>query len=161
MGRYILERSQVIPRPRAEVFPFFAEARNLETITPNFMRFRIVNPGTIEMREGTIIDYRLRIYGLPQRWRSRIVNWSPPEYFSDLQEAGPYHYWLHTHSFVALQNGGTLMQDHLEYELPFGIIGDLVHALLVQRTLRRIFAYRRERVTALLVAEGTAQRTET
>jgi ligand-binding SRPBCC domain-containing protein len=149
LQRYILQRSQLIPRPREEVFPFFADARNLERITPGFISFSVATTGDIAMGDGTIIEYRLRLYGIPQGWRTRIVEWRPPEGFADLQEKGPYHYWLHKHSFEARQ-GETLMHDRVEYELPFGPLGRLVHWLLVRRTLAAIFDYRTVTIERLL-----------
>src|SRR5579875_3215737 len=94
-----LERTLFIPRPRAEVFPFFAEAANLEQITPPFLRFRILTPAPVAMHAGTLIDYQLHLYGIPFRWKTRIEAFEPPEYFIDVQLSGPYKLWHHRHDF--------------------------------------------------------------
>jgi ligand-binding SRPBCC domain-containing protein len=137
-----LERSQLIPRPLPEVFPFFADAANLERLTPRFLRFQIETPQPIEMRAGTRIDYRLSLLGLPVRWRTRISSWEPPHRFSDDQERGPYALWHHVHEFEAVGEH-TRMRDRVDYRLPFGPLGALARALWVRGTLERIFDYRR------------------
>lgn len=139
---WVLEQEQFIPRPRAEVFAFFADAFNLERITPGFLGFRILTPAPIEMAAGTIIEYRIGLYGLPMRWRTRIDQFEPEARFVDVQEKGPYRRWRHTHTFEEVE-GGTLMRDRVEYEIPLGPLGTLARALFVRRSLERIFAHRR------------------
>ena len=146
-----LERSQVLPRPRGEVFAFFADAHNLEAITPAFLRFRITTPGPIAMRVGALITYRLRLFGVGFGWTTRIEAWEPERRFVDVQLQGPYRLWRHTHRFDDVP-GGTLVTDTVEYALPFGPLGGVAHALLVRRALRRIFDHREERIAALLGA---------
>jgi ligand-binding SRPBCC domain-containing protein len=136
----LLETEQLIERPRDEIFPFFAEARNLEALTPPWVRFRIVTPTPIEMRVGALIDYKLRIRGLPVRWRSEITVWEPPHRFVDEQRRGPYRSWRHEHRFEE-RDGGTLLIDRIEYSV-WG--GALVDRLLVARDVRAIFAYRHQ-----------------
>ena len=143
--RFTLERVQVVPRPRGEVFGFFADAFNLERITPKLLRFRILTPPPIDMGQGTLIDYRLRLHGFPVRWRTRIEVWEPDERFVDLQLRGPYRYWHHLHEFREVE-GGTEMVDRVDYELPFGPLGTLVRALFVRRSLQRIFDYRQQAI---------------
>jgi hypothetical protein len=138
-----LERVQFIPRPSSEVFPFFSDARNLERITPSFMSLRILPPLPGIMAAGTEISYQLRLYGWPARWLTRIEAFEPPERFVDIQLTGPYRSWRHTHQFADVENG-TEMRDIVEYELPFGPLGELVHVLFVRRSLQRIFDYRRD-----------------
>lgn len=140
-----LERAQLVPRPIGEVFAFFAEAGNLEALTPPFLRFRILTPSPIAMRPGARIDYALSIAGVPFRWRTRITAWEPGVRFVDEQEAGPYAVWRHTHAFEA-RGDATLVRDVVEYALPLGPLGALAHAVAVRRTLRRIFDFRREAV---------------
>lgn len=130
----------VIPLPRDEVFPFFAEAGNLERITPDSLKFEILTPSPILMAEGTLIDYKIRIAGVPQRWRTRISIWEPPVRFADEQLKGPYKKWFHTHSFEECAEG-TRMTDRVDYELPFGMLGKMIHPL-IRRQLRTIFTYR-------------------
>jgi ligand-binding SRPBCC domain-containing protein len=146
-----LERAQVVPRPRGEVFAFFADARNLEAITPAFLRFRITTPGPIAMGAGALITYRLRLCGVGFGWTTRIEAWEPERRFVDVQREGPYRLWRHTHAFADVP-GGTLVTDTVEYALPFGPLGEAAHAVFVRRALRRIFDHREERIAALLGA---------
>jgi ligand-binding SRPBCC domain-containing protein len=140
-----LTRSQSIARPLDEVFAFFSNAAHLETITPPFLRFRIVTPLPIEMRAGTRIDYALSLWGLPMRWRTRITCFEPNRRFVDEQEAGPYAHWRHVHEFEA-DGHGTRMTDTVTYRLPFGTLGALAHPLWVERQLDAIFDYREQAV---------------
>jgi ligand-binding SRPBCC domain-containing protein len=155
MPVHVLERTQLIPRPRGEVFAFFEDARNLERITPPALRFRILTPEPIVIREGALIDYRLSLWGVPFRWRTRIELHEPGVRFVDLQLRGPYRLWRHLHVFEDAP-GGTLMRDRVEYELPLGPLGALAHLLLVRRQLAAIFDHRREVIAALFPARATA-----
>src|SRR5512141_3238148 len=146
---HVLERTQLVHRPRREVWAFFADPGNLEEITPDFLRFRIVTPRPIPMAAGARIDYRLSLFGVPFSWRTRIEEVVPGESFVDVQLAGPYRRWRHTHRFADAP-GGTLVTDRVEYELPLGPLGAVAHALFVARTLDAIFAFRRQRVEVLL-----------
>jgi ligand-binding SRPBCC domain-containing protein len=139
--KYTLERATLIPRPRPEVFAFFADAKNLERITPKFLRFRILTPAPIAMRAGRLIDYELRLHGVPVRWRTLIEQFVPDEYFVDVQLSGPYKSWRHRHEFVEIA-AGTEMRDRVEYELPLGPLGDLVHTFFVRSDVNRIFDFR-------------------
>jgi ligand-binding SRPBCC domain-containing protein len=141
MDMYVLEREVSLPAARARVFPFFADARNLERLTPPTLRFEIATPGPIQMGQGAIIDYRLRISGIVVRWRTLIELWQPPFRFIDVQVKGPYAVWRHTHSFDETREG-TLMRDRVEYALPFGPLGALAHRLFVARRLDDIFSFR-------------------
>jgi ligand-binding SRPBCC domain-containing protein len=142
---HVLERSQLVPAPRAEVFAFFGDAWNLEAITPQFLRFRVTTPGPIPMAPGALIDYRLSLYGVGFRWRTRIEIWEPGVRFVDVQLSGPYRRWRHTHTFEDAP-GGTRVLDRVEYELPLGPLGHLAHAVFVRRALARIFDHRRARI---------------
>lgn len=144
-----LERRQVVRRPLGEVFEFFARAENLEQITPPWLRFRIITPGPIEIGLGTLIDYRLRLYGLPLRWTSRIEIWEEERRFVDQQVRGPYRLWRHLHEFVPV-GGGTCVHDRVEYALPFGWLGHVLGSEAVRRDLARIFDYRHDAVAGLL-----------
>ena len=141
--RKTLERTQLIARPRAEVFDFFEDAHNLESITPPFLKFRITTPGRIEMREGARIDYKLALFGIPFGWKTRIDAYERNDHFVDRQLSGPYKTWIHTHRFLDA-DGGTRMTDHVEYEAPLGPIGTIAEALFVTRMVERIFDYRAE-----------------
>lgn len=142
-GPHVLEREQLIPQPRGDLFGFFADASNLCAITPEFLKFRILTPMPIEMRSGAELEYRLRLWGLPVRWLTRIESFEAPKAFVDRQVRGPYRLWHHTHTFEEVP-GGTLMRDVVRYRLPLGPLGSLAHALLIRRTLDRIFDYRAE-----------------
>ncbi len=140
----MLTREQFLDRPPTEVFPFFADARNLEAITPPLLGFQVVTEGRIEMRPGTLIQYRLKLRGLSLDWLTRIDEWEPGVRFVDSQLAGPYRLWHHTHAFE--QRGtGTLMRDIVRYALPAWPLGELA-APLVRRELAAIFDFRRDAV---------------
>lgn len=142
---YTLERRQLIRRPLDDVFPFFADAGNLERLTPDFLGFQILTPRPILIETGTLIEYRLRLFGLPLRWRTRIESFDPPHRFIDTQVRGPYRLWRHWHEFTAV-SGGTLMVDRVQYQFPLGPLGRLAHATFVRRTLARIFDFRYQAV---------------
>ena len=146
MATHILEREQLLARPPEAVFAFFGDALNLEAITPPWLGFRVVTPEPIEMAPGTLIEYRLRLHGVPIRWRTTIAVWDPPRRFVDVQLSGPYRMWHHTHDFEPAPGGGTLMRDAVRYALPFGPLGELAHRALVRRDLERIFDFRRDSV---------------
>ncbi len=151
MRTFRLKTSLWLPQPADIVFSFFAEAGNLERLTPPWLRFRVLTPLPVRMAAGTRIDYRLRYRGVPLRWRTEILAWEPPHRFVDRQIKGPYRRWVHEHVFVE-QDGGTLATDHVEYAL---LGGTLTNTLLIGRDLDRIFAYRRRQMLAIFV--GTAE----
>lgn len=136
---FTLERHQVVDRPLPEVFAFFADARNLALITPPWLNFEIRSAQPIEMVEGAVIDYRLKLRGVPLNWRSEITVWDPPFRFVDEQRRGPYRYWIHEHTFGADGAGRTIVGDRVRYDVPGGA---LVHRLFVEPDLERVFAYR-------------------
>ena len=138
-----------IPLARDATFSFFADASNLARITPPELGFSIDTPLPITMAAGTLIDYTIRLWGIPMRWRTRITVWEPGERFVDEQLSGPYRSWVHTHSFTSV-NGGTDIDDEVVYSLPFGILGR-VAAPLVRLQVGRIFRYREAQVRRFLV----------
>lgn len=152
MRLYRLERTTRVEQPIDRVFAFFSEARNLEALTPPWLRFEILHSEPAAMAVGTRIDYRIRLRGVPLRWRSEITAWEPPVRFVDVQLRGPYRRWVHEHRFVA-REGTTEVVDDVEYAV-FG--GDLVRRWLVAPDLERIFDYRERRLRELLSPEGVA-----
>lgn len=145
-GAYVLQAQTLIARPLEDVFAFFSDALNLEKITPPWMRFRVATPPPIVMAPGLLIDYTLRVRGLPMRWRSEITVWEPGVRFVDEQRRGPYRYWRHEHRFEEVA-GGVRVTDTVHYRVPGG---PLVHALLVRPDVEKIFAYREEQQARLL-----------
>lgn len=129
-----------------EIFAFFSNASNLDAITPDWLLFRTLTPPPIEMRNGALIDYKLRLRGLPMRWRTKITMWEPPSRFVDEQIRGPYRQWIHEHTF-ADRDGGTLVCDRVRYAVPFEL---LVHRWLVRPDIERIFRHRTEKLRQCL-----------
>jgi ligand-binding SRPBCC domain-containing protein len=144
-----IDRSQLAPLSVDVAFAFFADASNLEAITPPWLRFRILTPQPIVVGEGTLIDYRLVLHRVPIRWRTRIERWEPARCFVDRQIEGPFPHWEHTHTFEE-RPGGTLIRDLVEYRMPLGVVGVLAHRLLIGRDLERIFDHRRSAISRLL-----------
>ena len=145
---FVLERELVVARGLGEVFAFFSDPHNLDRITPPWLGFRIVGVSTTEIREGTLIDYRLKLRGIPIRWRSRITEWNPPHGFADEQVHGPYRAWYHRHEFEDL-GGRTRCRDVVHYSV---LGGALVNRLLVRPDVDRIFDYRTEQLARLFGA---------
>lgn len=146
---YRLNRVQLVRRPLAETFAFFADAGNLQAITPDFLHFRFVTPLPIEMREGTLIEYRLRLSGVPIFWRTRIDEFVPLRRFVDSQVRGPYGLWRHQHDFYETREG-VLVIDQVDYQIPLGPLGRVAHGMFVGAMLERIFDYRQVQIARLL-----------
>jgi hypothetical protein len=144
-----LERRQFLPHPLDEVFAFFAQARNLERITPSWLRFSVLTAEPIEMATGTLIDYRLTLHGIPLGWTSQIEVWEPGRQFVDRALRGPFALWHHRHRFQAA-DGGTVVDDEVHYAIPLGALGELAHPVFVARDVDRIFAHRHRAVERLL-----------
>jgi len=151
MPVHTLATSMFLPLARDRVFAFFSDASNLARITPPEMGFQICTSGPIEMSAGTVIEYRVRVFGLPLRWRSLISRWEPEHEFVDEQIRGPYKSWIHTHRFLE-QPGGTLIEDDVCYAMPFGPLGEMMHPL-VKRQLKKIFQYRQTATEKILLGE--------
>jgi ligand-binding SRPBCC domain-containing protein len=144
MRTHIFQTSMRLARQIDQVFSFFCDVLNLERITPPELNFHILTPQPIEITEGTIVDYRLRLYGIPLRWRSKITTWDPPRRFVDEQILGPYCLWIHTHRFYE-ENDSTIVEDDVLYRLPLWPLGELAFPL-INCHLRRIFRYRHEAI---------------
>lgn len=156
MHVHTLRRRQILDGTPAEVFPFFADAHNLEAITPPLLRFRVITPSPIPMAVGTLIEYRLRIHGLPIRWQTLIQDWTPdPTHprFVDTQLRGPYALWHHTHEFEPVGDDRTAMTDTVRYAIGFGPLGDVAHRLFVRRDVEAIFDHRARVVPELMARD--------
>lgn len=148
VGEDVFYAEQFIPEPPEKIFPFFQEAQNLERITPPMLNFHIQKVSTPEIKQGTLIDYSLRIHGVPVSWRTEIDEWQPPFKFVDNQLKGPYQLWHHTHEFRPFC-GGTLMVDKVRYRLPLGYVGWLFGNKLVRKDVESIFAFRRKFISQM------------
>jgi ligand-binding SRPBCC domain-containing protein len=140
---YELTDQFVVSSDAGRTWDFFSRADNLPKITPPWLRFEVRTPSPVEMHDGTLLDYTIRWMGVPVRWRTRIIDWSPPRQFIDIQLRGPYALWHHQHVFEPAEGGGTLCRDRVIYKLPGGLLGRAVHAATVRRQLLGIFAFRR------------------
>jgi ligand-binding SRPBCC domain-containing protein len=141
MNIHTLTQRQLVRRPIEEVFAFFSRPENLERLTPKTLGFRILTPTPIAMKEGAVIDYSIRIAGMPVRWTTLITLYEPPHRFIDLQQKGPYAYWHHTHTFTETPDG-TLITDEVRYAVPYGLLGQAARVLFVERQLDHIFRQR-------------------
>jgi ligand-binding SRPBCC domain-containing protein len=154
MPEEILERTQRVPTPVEETFDFFADPRNLEAITPPWLHFRILE-APARLDRGSLLRYRLRIFGMPIGWRTEITEWKRPHGFVDEQLRGPYRLWIHEHRLEP-DEGGTVVHDRIRYRIPLGAIGRLAGRLFVRRWLGEIFDYREARIEERLTREAPA-----
>jgi ligand-binding SRPBCC domain-containing protein len=145
MKERIFETQQWLPRPMEAVFEFFADAGNLQVLTPPWLNFCILTPQPLSLGVGALIDYRLRVHGIPVSWQTEITCWEPPHRFVDEQKQGPYRLWIHEHRFVS-ERDGTSIIDHVRYAPPGGW---LVDRIFVRRDIERIFAFRRTKLLEL------------
>jgi ligand-binding SRPBCC domain-containing protein len=145
-----LERTQIVQRPRAETFKFFSDARNLKRLTPAFLQFKFLATPPAVMHPGALIDYQIRLYGVPVHWRTRIEVVEAPKKFVDVQEKGPYALWRHSHSFAEIGGNATEMKDRVEYAMPLGPLGEIAYYLFVARSLEQIFEFRSRELTAIM-----------
>ncbi len=153
VSHFELQSEDWLPRPIGEVFPFFGDAYNLERITPGFLRFKVLRTSDSEIRRGTLIDYRLRLHGIPFTWRTIIDEWVPGVRFVDRQLKGPFKLWHHTHEFES-RDGGTVMRDHVRYDVPLGALGRLVAGSFVRRDVEEIFRYRQAQTRMIFKADS-------
>ena len=147
-SQHELLAEQWVPKTPHEIFPYFCSEKNLEELTPPFLNFKVIGKSTPEIKEGTLIDYRLGLYGMGVKWRTLIETWKPSGSFVDIQLKGPYRRWHHTHEFIPM-GGGTLLRDRVVYQLPLGIFGDLAAGWKVTGDVNAIFAYRRKKINEL------------
>jgi ligand-binding SRPBCC domain-containing protein len=156
MAVHVLRTHQELAHPLDRVFEFFAATRNLERITPPWLRFEVRTPEPVRMEAGALIDYRLQYRGVPLGWTSQIEVWEPGRQFVDRQLRGPYGLWHHRHTFSEA-GAGTVIEDEVHYAAPFGRLGELAQPWLIERDLRRIFDYRQEAVRRIFDAESAPQ----
>jgi len=149
MRTHTIETSMRLPLKVEEVFPFFCQVENLQRITPPELDFRILTPLPVSIGLGTTVDYQLRLFRIPFRWRSEITVWDPPYRFVDLQISGPYKLWEHNHTFRS-NEGGTIIEDRVLYRLPYWPLGEIAFPL-VRFQLKRIFQYRQQTISDILL----------
>lgn len=154
MSEHILTRSLTLDLPRREVFDFFADAANLERITPPELKFHITTPQPFKIKKGALIDYQLKLRGFPVRWQTVISVWNPPFEFVDEALKSPYKQWIHRHTFTELEKTKTLIEDEVKYRLPLEPFGDLAH-WFVRRELDYIFDFRQKKVSEILQQNPT------
>lgn len=158
MKVYTLQKEQIVPRARNDVFAFFERPKNLCRITPPKMKFDILTPQPLEMRTGAVFDYVVNIKGINQFWRTLIEKYDAPYSFVDIQLRGPYRLWHHTHEFEEHPQG-TLVRDTIRYVLPFGFVGHIFHSLFVRPQLEAIFDFRREAIETIFGTGNTGNTT--
>ena len=147
MPDFQLHRSLTLPYPRPQIFDFFSRAENLNLLTPPWLHFAILTPPPIVMQQGTVIQYRIKLRGIPVRWTSEITHWEPPFRFTDTQTRGPYRLWIHCHHFQETPDGhGTITTDTVTYNVPGG---QLINHLFVAPELQKIFDYRQAQLRQL------------
>ena len=149
MAEYTFKAALTLDVGLDKVFAFFSDAENLERITPAELGFNIVTPTPFEIKQGTLIDYKLTLHGFPIKWRTEITRWEPPYLFEDTQLSGPYKQWIHMHRFTAIEPGKTLMEDEVRYRLPFEPFGDIAN-FLIERQIAGIFEHRNKVVADIL-----------
>jgi ligand-binding SRPBCC domain-containing protein len=156
LGRiWRLTATQYLSRPLEDVFPFFADAYNLEELTPKFLKFNVLTPRPIEMNSGAEIRYKLKVRGVPIKWKTSILDWDPPHQFVDNQDSGPYALWHHTHTFKPTQDGtGTICTDTVRYRPAGWILAPIVNKLLVQKDVVNIFRYRFQRLDEIFAPKA-------
>ena len=142
MKTFEINMKQYINKPLDVVFEFFSKPENLEIITPESLSFNILTPTPIKMGKGSLVDYTIRLFGIPIHWRTLISDYEPPFRFVDQQIKGPYTFWHHTHTFKLVE-GGVEIIDQVKYSLPLGWLGTLAHAIWVRKDLEKIFEYRK------------------
>lgn len=152
MTEHILRRELTLDLPRKTVFNFFADAGNLERITPLELKFHIITKQPVDIKKGTLIDYRLKLRGFPVKWQTIIAEWNPPNLFVDEALKSPYKQWIHRHSFTEIKKNKTLIEDEVRYRLPFEPLGDFAH-WFVRRELDYIFDFRQKVVKEILINE--------
>lgn len=144
----IISRETSVNKPIEEVFTFFTKAENLNIITPPELKFKITTPLPIDMKKGTLIDYKIKLNGIPFKWKTEITDWSPPYRFVDTQLRGPYRIWIHEHEFES-HDSKTIVKDTVSYLPPGWVLEPVIHRLAVKKKLEHIFDYRMEKIKSI------------
>jgi ligand-binding SRPBCC domain-containing protein len=144
----IISRETLVNKQIDEVFEFFTKAENLNIITPPELNFKIITSLPIEMKKGTLIDYKIKLSGIQFSWKTEITLWEPPFGFIDTQLKGPYKIWIHEHIFVS-QGNGTVVKDIVSYLPPGWLIEPVIHKLVVKKKLEQIFDYRQNKIKSI------------
>jgi ligand-binding SRPBCC domain-containing protein len=145
---HILTKTTVINKTLSEVFEFFSNAENLNKITPPDMQFKILTPLPIIIKKGTLIDYKIKVNGIPFKWQTEISEWEPNKRFVDKQLKGPYRVWIHEHTFEE-KDGKTIMNDHVQFLSPGWFLEPIINKLFIEKKVKGIFAYREKILTNL------------
>ena len=148
MQDQVFQQTIFVKAPIEKVFEFFSDAKNLEFITPPLLQFKILDQNTPTIQKGTIFTYKLKIHGVPIKWKTLIEEWEPHSYFVDSQMKGPYKKWHHTHRFQATHDG-TLVEDTVLYRLHFGYLGQLLTGRWVRRDIEKIFSFREKMIASI------------
>jgi ligand-binding SRPBCC domain-containing protein len=149
MKLYTFHAKQLLPISVEEAWKFFSDPRNLNTITPDSMKFKTLSGDERTMFAGQVIHYKISPFsGITMQWVTEITQVKNNDYFVDEQRFGPYRFWHHKHFFREIE-GGVEIEDIVHYKLPFGLIGDLFHPILVQPKLNEIFSFRKQKLTEL------------
>ena len=159
MKTFELTKKQLINSSMENVFNFFSKPENLKTITPEKLSFNILTPTPINMGNGTVIDYTIKLFGIPIHWRTLITNYNPPYEFVDEQIKGPYNFWHHTHKFKQV-DGGVEISDRVIYSIPMGIIGRVLHFIWIKRDLEKIFSHRKKVIEDILVNKDSVEKND-
>ena len=148
---HTVQREQLVHASVSTVFHFFSDPMNLESITPPWLQFRTLNVSNVNGAAGTVIDYRLKQFGVSYRWRTLISTWEPEKRFVDEMVRGPYIKWHHEHTFATV-DGGVLMRDSVTYRIPMGPFGELLHHCIIGKQVEQIFDYRAQKISELFGA---------
>ncbi len=148
---YNYNQTQKLNMKLEELFEFFQKPENLERVSPSWVNFNIKSKLPLVMKEGAEFEYTIKLLGIPMNWKTRIIEYSPPEIFIDEQVKGPYKKWIHTHKFKQA-NGFVLMEDNVDYDLYGGVLKGIIHQLFVKKSVEKIFEYRREAIEKVIIS---------
>ena len=140
---YEFKSELLLKEDRKTVFDFFKQPGNLKLLMPNYMAFDFLTPGKLNMKEGAVFDYNVKMFGFPIRWTTYITEYVEPNYFVDVQLKGPHKYWYHRHEFIDVEDG-TIVKDYICYLMPWGLLGKVGHSLIMKHIIKSMFEYRKQ-----------------